>query len=106
MKKMLLPIMALIVGIGISAFTKVNQMDSDLVWFEVNSSGQALHPTDGGVQGDSSPFGCSTGSLKCATALSISQNEVQQNMDGSYQIASGVDITSSSYYDAREFKNQ
>ena len=97
---------ALVVALSLSAFTKAKQMDSDLVWFEVNSSGQALHPTDGGVQGDSSPFGCSTGTLKCATALSISQNEVQENMDGSYRIASGVDITSSSYYNAREFKNQ
>jgi hypothetical protein len=106
MKKMLLPMIALVVAVSLSAFTKIQRTDSDLVWFEVNSSGQALHPTDGGVQGDTSPFGCSTGTLKCATALSISQNEVQENMDGSYQIASGVDITSSSYYNAREFKSQ
>jgi hypothetical protein len=103
MKRILLPIIVLVVGVSLSAFTKVKQMDSDLVWFEVNSSGQALNPSSGGVQGDSSPFGCSTGSTKCARALSISEMEVQLNNDGSYAIATGVDITSQ--YNAQEFKN-
>jgi hypothetical protein len=106
MKKFLLPVIALALGIGFSAFTKAKQLDSDLVWFEVNSSGQALNADRGGVQGDTSPFSCGQGLVKCATALSIGQDEVVDNMDGTYGIATGVDITSSSYYNAREFKNQ
>ena len=95
----------LVLAVGFSAFTKTKQMNSDLVWFQVNgTSGQALDATSGGLQGDADPYGCSSGSTKCAAALSISQNEVVNNMDGTFGIASGVDITSSSYYDARDFK--
>ena len=105
-KQSFLPILALVLGIAASAFTSKQATDSDLVWFEVNQSGAAVHP-DEGMQGESSPFNCNTGSLKCATALSISAGEVVLNSDGiTYSIETGVDISSDLYYDQREFKNQ
>jgi hypothetical protein len=91
--KLMLPILAVIVGVAASAFTVSNQKDSDLVWYEVNPDGSAINPSDG-VQSPSSPsaFGCSTGATLCSRALSISEQEVVDNGNGTYSIAQGVDI--------------
>jgi|SRR6476620_6927487 len=100
-----LPLLALVLAFAASAFTTVQTLDSDLVWFPVNSSGQALNSMSGGRQGDNPPINCPGGLTYCATALSISQGEVVNNGDGTFGVASGVDITSSSTYEQRRNKN-
>lgn len=106
MKKKFMAIVAVIIAISASAFTVIKKTSSDLVWFEVNgNSGSALNGVSGGVQGDEPPINCPNGSKFCSTALSISDGEVIDNGDGTYGIASGVDITSSAYFDQRRMKN-
>ena len=99
-----LPILALVLGIAASAFTVSENQNSDLVWFEVDQQGQAINSSTGGTEGVNPPMNCPGGSLLCARALSISQGEVVDNHDGTYGIATGVDI-SFDYDDSRE-KNQ
>ena len=100
--RLLVPILAFIIAITGSAF----QNFSDKVWFEVDPvSGDALNPTSGGLQGDVPAQNCMGNDDFCATALSISQNEVIDNLDGTYGIATGVDITSSSYYEEQRKEN-
>ncbi len=106
MKKRFLAIAAVVIAISASAFTVIKKTSSDLVWFEVNAtSGSALNGATGGLQGDDPAINCPTGSKFCSTALSISDGEVVDNEDGTYGIASGVDITSSAYFDQRRMKN-
>jgi len=99
MKKNFFAIIAIVIAVAASAFTEIKREDSDLVWFEVDeSTGMAISPTDG-IQGDNPAVSCPTGDSFCATALKISQGEVNSNGDGTFTIASGVNITSPAYYD-------
>ncbi len=84
MKKQLFGVLAIVVAISASAFTHIKAKPaSDLVWFEVNASGNPLHPALG-EQGDNPPaaYNCSTGSTRCARAYSIQEGEVTLNPDG------------------------
>lgn len=87
-----LPIIAFVIAIGTSAFIKVQQLDSDLVWFKIDpQTGQPLNASSGGMLSDTDPFSCDvTQTQVCSVALSISQGEVTQN-SGTYGIAPGVD---------------
>lgn len=106
MKKIsFLPLLALLFAVAASAFTVVHQQNSDLVWFEVDpSTGEALNQNSGGLQGSEPPISCPDGSFYCARALSLEQGEVVDNMDGTFGIATGVDITQ--HYNAQRQKNQ
>lgn len=105
MKKNFFAVIAIIIAVSTSAFTMIKRDVSDLVWFEVDAStGMAISPSDG-VQGDNPPISCPSGADHCATALKISQGEVNNNGDGTFTIASGVNITSPTYYDDTRSKN-
>ena len=103
MKKMILPIIALALGIGFSAFTKVKQMNSGTVWFQLDpSTGQALNSTSGGSESDTDPFGCAQSGEPCAASLNL--NQVVDNHDGTFGIASGVNINTD--YQTRDYQPQ
>ena len=94
MKKLILPLVAVVLAVAGSAFTTIQKKANttgDLVWFLVNGSHEAIDPS-AGVQSDTPPPECPGGSTLCAVALSISENEVEPN--GSfYRIAPMVDET-------------
>ena len=107
MKKLILPLVAVVLAVAGSAFTTIQKKANatgDLVWFLVDGSGHALDP-DAGVQRDTPPTEClePNGTI-CAVALSISQSEVEQN-GSMYSIAPAVDETDPGVYDDEGFKN-
>ncbi|GAA4339839.1 DUF6520 family protein [Flaviaesturariibacter amylovorans] len=106
MKKLILPLVAVVLAVAGSAFTTVQKkaaMTGDLVWFLVDANGNAVNPS-GGVQSDTPPSQCDDGSRLCAVSLNISDNEVVQN--GSlYSIAPMVDETDPAVYERHATKN-
>ena len=97
-----LPVLALVLAVSLSAFTKAKQSYSDTVWFKLNPvTGQAMNSTSGGIQSDSDPFDCHPSGDPCAASLLIS-SQVVDNHDGTYGIATGVDITTD--YQGREYE--
>ena len=94
-----LPALAAVVAISLSAFTSINEAQtqrvSDLVWFEVNPDGTAVNPTHG-IQSETAPSQCQGGQVLCASALSIAEGQVVENQDGTYSIEDGVDIADDS----------
>jgi hypothetical protein len=96
MKKYLFGIFAVAIAIGFSAFTspKNTNLQEFEVWYEVHpSTGVALAPE----AGQQSEFGCSGESVLCARSLTFNSNpslsEVIDNLDDTYTIKQGIDIT-------------
>lgn len=105
MKKKIFAIVAIMIAVGSSAFTKIKRDQSDLVWFQVDAySAEAINSSNG-VRGDNPPITCPSGSLHCASALSISEGEVNPNSNGTFTIANGVDITDANTMNDTRNKN-
>lgn len=91
-----LPILALLIAIGASAFTSYQKstVESDLVWFKVNQDGSLVDGT-AGIRGDNPPIGmnCQGNEALCAKAFSISAGEVEPyGTSGQYEIKPTTDV--------------
>jgi len=92
--RFLLPLLAVILAVAASAFTSINAYNSDLVWFELDPQTGAVVNSSQGYRGQQPPgaMNCGGADLYCSKALSLQENEVVPNGDGTYSIASGVQI--------------
>jgi len=101
--KLIIPVLVAMLAVTTAFTTTPKHLLSDKVWFAVDANGDEIDANNG-HRGESSPFGCTTGPVSCARALSVMAAEVSLNTGSStvYHINSGVDIQTD--YDAAEFK--
>ena len=86
-----LPLLALVIAIGASAFTEVKNNTSDIVWFKLDpDTGLPLNASSGGQQSQTDPFTCTATERPCSVALSLEDGEVIED-NGDFGIAPNVD---------------
>ena len=70
MKKYLFGLFAMSLALATSAFTSPKHLTADLYWFTPDTAGNPQDSEDIPPQDENSPFGCSTGEVRCALGYS------------------------------------